>query len=298
MFNNDAQIKKEFERHFPSERKCAEYLAHLRWPEGILCPRCRTDRPWLSVKRDLFICRRRKCQFHFSGRTGTIFKNSKVSLHRWFNAIWRLADLTGALAPADLRNLLGLSKYESALKWYRRLSRQTWLRPLRSSLEGTVDVRVGSFPYLKKKGRSISRHFGKDCIGPQEQLIAKNMHMIVAVSTLGRRIRLKRLPTCNQRDVLDFIHESVARRSRLVTSTDQIFADTLKVNYTHKIGAGIRAKGVFEEMVLFIQNSKRIMKLSDLDLCLKEFAFRASHKRPGESPKRLFDEILRRMIEL
>jgi Transposase zinc-ribbon domain len=30
----------EFQRLFTTEEQCTDYLHHLRWPEGFVCPRC------------------------------------------------------------------------------------------------------------------------------------------------------------------------------------------------------------------------------------------------------------------
>ena len=34
----------EWEKAFPNEDACAAYLVANRWPEGIKCPRCGSDR--------------------------------------------------------------------------------------------------------------------------------------------------------------------------------------------------------------------------------------------------------------
>ena len=41
----------EFQRRFPDERACAEYLAGVRWPDGFRCPSCGQGKGWeLSSK--------------------------------------------------------------------------------------------------------------------------------------------------------------------------------------------------------------------------------------------------------
>ncbi len=35
-----------FQRRFPDDRACAEYLVTVRWPEGFRCPACGHDRSW------------------------------------------------------------------------------------------------------------------------------------------------------------------------------------------------------------------------------------------------------------
>ena len=46
-----------FQRRFPDEHACAEYLVALRWPEGFRCPGCGHDRRWaLETKVWTFEC--------------------------------------------------------------------------------------------------------------------------------------------------------------------------------------------------------------------------------------------------
>ncbi len=38
-----------FQRRFPDEDACAQYLASIRWPAGFCCPACGHDRAWRLV---------------------------------------------------------------------------------------------------------------------------------------------------------------------------------------------------------------------------------------------------------
>ena len=45
----------EFEQRFSSEEACREYLVQLRWPDGIRCPECETEKMW-AMSRGLYHC--------------------------------------------------------------------------------------------------------------------------------------------------------------------------------------------------------------------------------------------------
>ena len=36
----------QFEAAFPNEDACDAYLVARRWPNGVICPRCGSDRPY------------------------------------------------------------------------------------------------------------------------------------------------------------------------------------------------------------------------------------------------------------
>ena len=48
----------QFIREFATERSCVEYPARVRWPEGIVCPKCEDrTRHYLIEKRKCYECK-------------------------------------------------------------------------------------------------------------------------------------------------------------------------------------------------------------------------------------------------
>lgn len=76
----------EITKRFNSNEKCEEYIQKVRWPDGIICPKCGYGNPYKlrSVKK--FECS--KCQYQFSVTSGTIFHKTYVPLPKWFLAIY------------------------------------------------------------------------------------------------------------------------------------------------------------------------------------------------------------------
>ena len=46
----------QFEQLFPDEIACKQYLADNRWPEGVKCPRCGSEKVSRILKRDQYDC--------------------------------------------------------------------------------------------------------------------------------------------------------------------------------------------------------------------------------------------------
>ena len=69
-----------FQRRFPDQRACAEYLLAVRWPDGFRCPACGHDRSWAyKTKAWTFQCA--KCAKQTSVTSGTIMHGTKLALH-------------------------------------------------------------------------------------------------------------------------------------------------------------------------------------------------------------------------
>src|SRR5437764_13153770 len=75
---------------FGNDDKCRMYLEQLRWPYGVQCTRCGTEKISPSYKRNQFACD--SCKLHFFVTSVTIFDDSHLPFMMWFGAICLLAD--------------------------------------------------------------------------------------------------------------------------------------------------------------------------------------------------------------
>ena len=105
---------------FDSEDKCVAYLEQVRWPDGVRCPSCRSDKiSRIRAKRKsgkvrpLYQCLERSCRYQFSATTGTIFHDSHLPLQTWFEAISIVAKSKDEVSVNQLRLRLGI-QYKTA----------------------------------------------------------------------------------------------------------------------------------------------------------------------------------------
>ncbi len=73
-------------RHFSDEDVCRDFLASLRWPDGVRCLRCDSDRLGFIATRSLWRCK--ECKYEFGVKKGTIFEDSPIKLSKWLPALW------------------------------------------------------------------------------------------------------------------------------------------------------------------------------------------------------------------
>ena len=76
-----------FER-FGNDEKCRMYLEKLRWPEGVRCTRCGSEKISKIRKRGQFDCD--SCRYQFSVTAGTIFHDSHLPLWKWLLATYMM----------------------------------------------------------------------------------------------------------------------------------------------------------------------------------------------------------------
>jgi transposase-like protein len=98
---------------FGSDDKCRIYLEKLRWPDGIRCIRCQSEKISNIYKRNQFACD--SCGYHFSVTAGTIFHDSHLSLAKWFAAIYLICESKKGISANQLKRTLHVA-YKTA--WY------------------------------------------------------------------------------------------------------------------------------------------------------------------------------------
>jgi transposase-like protein len=96
------------------EHACREYLAELRWPGGVECPRCSESLRllWLD-SRSKWHCY--GCRYQFSVTAGTLFHSSHLPVWKWFVAVRLMLDSPVSLSANELRRTIGGS-YKTA--WF------------------------------------------------------------------------------------------------------------------------------------------------------------------------------------
>jgi Transposase zinc-ribbon domain len=97
----------EFQRLFPDDAACAEYLEKARWEKGFVCPRCEASgEPFhISTRPGVLTCR--KCRSQTGLTVGTVMERSRTPLCVWFWAAYLVASQTPGISAVQLQRQLG-----------------------------------------------------------------------------------------------------------------------------------------------------------------------------------------------
>lgn len=118
----------EFQKLFPGDRACAEYLERVRWPDGFRCPACaRGSDPYRFDARP-GVLRCRACRKDTSLTAGTVMQRTHTPLSTWFWAAYLVSTQTPGLSAVQFQRQLGLSRYETAYQILHKL-RAAMVRP-------------------------------------------------------------------------------------------------------------------------------------------------------------------------
>ena len=141
-----------FVEMFPDEAACEAYLTKLRWPEGFVCPACKSNVVPRQSIRGRLICPR--CRHRTTVSAGTIFDKTRTPLTTWFEAAWHVSTAKNGMSAKTLERTLG-TRYRVAWTMLHRF-RVAMVDAERKQLFGTVEVdetMVGGTKQGGKRGR-------------------------------------------------------------------------------------------------------------------------------------------------
>jgi transposase-like protein len=95
-------------RYFADADVSLAFVVQLRWPSGVVCPRCETPEPMYLKSRRIFRCK--GCRKDFSVKVGTIFEDSPLGLDKWLPALWLLANAKNGISSYELHRALGVTQ--------------------------------------------------------------------------------------------------------------------------------------------------------------------------------------------
>ena len=93
---------------YSDPKACFELMVEIRWPKGVTCPRCSSNRVTLFSNRPMFKCN--ACKKQFSVKVGTIFEDSPLGLEKWLPALWLLANCKNGISSCEVARDLGVTQ--------------------------------------------------------------------------------------------------------------------------------------------------------------------------------------------
>ena len=135
----------EFQRRFPDEARCAQFLHDRRWPNGFVCPGCSGTRSHLLRSR-AYTYECAACGKQTSVTAGTMMHRTKLPLTAWFWAAHLMATHSNGMSAQQLMGQLGLGSYKTAWLLAQKL-RRSMVDPEREKLKGVVEIDQSEMPF-------------------------------------------------------------------------------------------------------------------------------------------------------
>ncbi len=123
-------------RFFTDLDICTQFMAAIRWPEGVTCPHCAATRNSFNKARRYWQCK--DCRKQFTIKTGSVMEDSPIGLDKWLPTIWMIVNAKNGVSSYEIHRALGITQKSAWFLLHRiRLAMQskTW-----SKLSGHVEI--------------------------------------------------------------------------------------------------------------------------------------------------------------
>jgi transposase len=219
----------EFDREFPDDAACLEYLVRELYPKGIYCPKCgRVTRHHREHNRPSYSCQ--FCGHREHPMAGTIFQDSATSLRLWFYAIYLMASTRCGISAKQLERELGVT-YKTAWRMFNKI-RSLFNQDRDGVLDGTVEadeVYLGGKAKWMHKDKREARITGRGSVGKTP---------VFGMAQRGKdekpgRIRAKIVSDAKAETLLPHVREKVLPKSTVYTDEWRSYDRLGKMGYDH-----------------------------------------------------------------
>jgi transposase-like protein len=212
-------------RYFEDEAVCRDFLASMRWPNGVTCPFCDSARVGFIATRSLWRCK--DCRKQFSVKKGTIFEDSPISLSKWLPAIWLYSAGKKGRSSHQLARDLGITQKSAWFMAHRiRLAMETesFDPPLGGEVEVDETIMGG---HDRNKHAHLRRYMGR---GSLPGKVA-----VMGLLERGGDVRAKVVPTRTAPVLQAEIRANVAPGTILYTDAFASYRHGMEADYVHEV---------------------------------------------------------------
>jgi transposase-like protein len=89
-------------RYFADPDVCVDFVAFMRWPNGVQCPHCDGKRVSYLSSRRIWKCMGKDCHKQFSVKTFSVFEDSPIALDKWLTAVWLVVNCKNGISSYEI----------------------------------------------------------------------------------------------------------------------------------------------------------------------------------------------------
>ena len=122
---------------FSDEAATEQYCIDTRWPDGPICPRCKSETVKERTNRKPRSFRCNSCRFDFSVKTGTVMEGSNIKLSKWLLAMFIMSTSLKGTASMKLYRDVGITQKTA---WFLEHRLRTAMETKGGLFAGPVEV--------------------------------------------------------------------------------------------------------------------------------------------------------------
>jgi transposase-like protein len=194
----------DFDRLFPDDATCLEWLKNYLYPDGILCQNCkRITKHHRVVSRPSYSCD--ACGHHVHPTAGTIYHKSPTPLRSWFHAVFLMSSTRTGISAKQLERELGVT-YKTAWRMFSQIRK----------------MMAGDAPFLFGKVEADETYIGGKRPGKRGRGAAGKSVAFGMVERESKQAVVKLVPNVQAKTLLPIIAEHIPVKAGTTIYTDEL----------------------------------------------------------------------------
>ena len=228
--DNIPETALEVIRRLGESDACHEFWVGIRWPDGVRCPHCDSDKVGkFSGKRMVSNCK--SCKKQFTAKVGSIFEDSPIPLTKWIPAVWFIVNAKNGISSCELARSLGVTQ-KTAWHMGHRIRKAVHAGNFTGKLSGVVEVDEtfigGAARFMHKtRRRKLGIKTGPCHLTPVQGLLERHGK--------DSRVILKVMKNRREHEATKHVKEYVLKNSHVYTDKLASYQNLGASEYTHKV---------------------------------------------------------------
>jgi transposase-like protein len=214
-------------RYFKDPDVCLQFLAFIRWPDGVVkCPICGNEKVHYLANQRRWKCSQKHERRQFSVKIGTIFEDSPLGLDKWLPAVWQVVNCKNGISSYETARALGVTQKTAWFMNHRvRKAMQSGSFEKMSGIVEADETFIGGLARFMHKDKKAQKISGTGGAGKE-----------LVVGLLDRetgKVRVTHLKDRRKRTLQAHVREHVSSSAELYT--DELASYTgLDSEYVHQ----------------------------------------------------------------
>jgi transposase-like protein len=237
-------------RYFADLDVCVDFVASMRWPNGVKCPHCDCDRVSFLKSRRIWKCLNPDCYKQFSVKTQSVFEDSPVPLDKWMAAVWMVVNCKNGISSYEIARDLKVTQKSAWFMLHRvRLALrqghweykmggsgspveadESWIGGAAKNKHKSKRGTPPSVPkYVKFEGNWIKN----PAYIPRPETPTQTPVMGM-LDREARKVRAHVIPRVNREELQGAILANVSKGSRILTDENTAYKSLNKLEFVHE----------------------------------------------------------------
>ena len=232
-------------RYFADPDVCVEFVASMRWPDGVTCPHCEGKKVSFLKSRRIWKCMAKECHKQFSVKTFSVFEDSPLSLDKWMCAVWLVVNCKNGVSSYEIARDLNITQKSAWFMLHRirlAMRKGTWEKMGSDGGPVEVDeVYIGGEEKNRHKSKRdqfmVQPDYWFATARPMDSRKGRRSDKIPVAGMLDRntrKVRAQVIPHVTRKALTDMIVDGVEKGGKVYSDSLPAYKSLPTLEFVHE----------------------------------------------------------------